>query len=490
VLIADEKRALPGPYVIRPAAGRHVWTPAALVLQDAILIYASLVAAYIMRYDFGLGPPIHAVTSFLTYQMLAVPLICVMIVLLFRKGLYQRSLNADIGPQLTAIVGSATVSVGILVVASYMLHQLEYSRGVIVFLWVGLIVLPGLGRLSAHFGRKMLYRRGIGVRRVLVVGGTEHGKMIMQSVRSRPTLGYDIIGFVDRRGESRVPDFGRFKRLGHVEDVPEMITEWGIDEVIVALPGSAWQDVAPVVRACHEQGIELKFIPDMFQMRLSQVHMDALDGIPLLAVRDQATLWFRLTMKRAFDLLVGCILLLLAAPAVTAAAILIRLDSQGPIFIRQVRVGRHGHLFSCWKLRSMHQRAAENLAALRQYNTAGGPIFKMRDDPRRTRVGRYLRMLSLDELPQLWNVVRGDMSLVGPRPPLPEEVDRYEPWQLRRLHVTPGLTGLWQISGRSDLSFDEMVMMDIAYIDNWTLSLDWSILLKTIPAVLAARGAY
>jgi lipopolysaccharide/colanic/teichoic acid biosynthesis glycosyltransferase len=177
-------------------------------------------------------------------------------------------------------------------------------------------------------------------------------------------------------------------------------------------------------------------------------------------------------------------------PILAILAILIKLDSAGPILIRQERVGRNGRHFYCWKLRTMRVGADSLLAVLQTNNEANGPIFKMRKDPRVTRVGRYLRRLSLDELPQAWNVVCGEMSLVGPRPPLPHEVTRYEPWQLRRLETTPGITGLWQVSGRSDLAFDEMVMMDITYIDTWSLGLDLKILFRTVSAVLAARGAY
>jgi lipopolysaccharide/colanic/teichoic acid biosynthesis glycosyltransferase len=171
-------------------------------------------------------------------------------------------------------------------------------------------------------------------------------------------------------------------------------------------------------------------------------------------------------------------------------AILVRLDSPGPILIPQQRVGAKGRTFTCYKIRSMYQDADRRLADLLKTNEAGGVIFKMRDDPRRTRVGRVIRKLSIDELPQFWSILTGEMSLVGPRPPFPHEVDQYEEWHKRRLSVTPGLTGLWQVSGRSDLPFDEMVMLDLYYIENWSLSLDLKIILRTIPTVISGRGAY
>jgi exopolysaccharide biosynthesis polyprenyl glycosylphosphotransferase len=225
-------------------------------------------------------------------------------------------------------------------------------------------------------------------------------------------------------------------------------------------------------------------------MSLSRVNIDDIAGIPLLAVKEKSARRAGRVMKRCLDVLVGSVTLLVGLPILAILAILIKLDSAGPILIRQERVGRNGRHFYCWKLRTMHVGADSLLAVLQTDNEANGPIFKMRKDPRVTRVGRYLRRLSLDELPQAWNVVCGEMSLVGPRPPLPHEVTRYEPWQLRRLETTPGITGLWQVSGRSDLAFDEMVMMDITYIDTWSLGLDLKILFRTVSAVLAARGAY
>jgi lipopolysaccharide/colanic/teichoic acid biosynthesis glycosyltransferase len=194
--------------------------------------------------------------------------------------------------------------------------------------------------------------------------------------------------------------------------------------------------------------------------------------------------------KRALDLVLGSVLSIVALPVIAVAAVLVKLDSPGPVFHRAVRVGRGGRKFTFLKLRSMQQDAEELRGLLLHLNESQWPAFKLTNDPRVTRVGRLLRKTSLDELPQLWHVVQGHMSLVGPRPPFPEEVERYQPWMLRRLAVRPGLTCLWQISGRSDLSFEEWMRLDLAYVDRYSLGLDARILLLTVPAVISGRGAY
>jgi exopolysaccharide biosynthesis polyprenyl glycosylphosphotransferase len=215
-----------------------------------------------------------------------------------------------------------------------------------------------------------------------------------------------------------------------------------------------------------------------------------LNGIPLISTRDISIQGWNLVFKRAFDLVVGSLMALLALPLLAVIAIAIRLDTPGPILFKQVRVGKNGKEFVCYKFRSMVDNADEMRSQLADLNESTGPLFKIRNDPRLTRVGRFIRRYSLDELPQLYNVLRGEMSLIGPRPNLPEEVAQYQEWMKKRLSVSPGLTGLWQVSGRSDLTFDEMVLLDIYYVENWSIGLDISILLRSAPAVLRATGAY
>jgi exopolysaccharide biosynthesis polyprenyl glycosylphosphotransferase len=229
---------------------------------------------------------------------------------------------------------------------------------------------------------------------------------------------------------------------------------------------------------------------DLLHGGVGQMALTQLEGVPALTFTTVPTDALPLLAKRLFDIAVSSVVLLLLTPVLVGVAIAIRLDSPGPVLFRQRRVGLNGREFSLLKFRSMHVDAEAQLAALRSKNEASGPVFKMTHDPRITRIGRFIRKASLDEFPQFWNVLRGEMSVVGPRPPLPSEVRQYKRWQRRRLSVMPGITCTWQISGRSNIDFDRWMELDLEYIDNWSLARDLDICLRTIPAVLSARGAH
>jgi exopolysaccharide biosynthesis polyprenyl glycosylphosphotransferase len=231
-------------------------------------------------------------------------------------------------------------------------------------------------------------------------------------------------------------------------------------------------------------------VPDLFQLTKNQVYVEELNGIPLISTRDVSIQGWNLLVKRVFDLVFSLVGGILALPLSLLIAIVIKLDSPGPVFFKQTRIGRNGEPFQCYKFRSMVDGASTMRQELGELNEASGPLFKVRNDPRRTRVGRSIRRFSLDELPQIINVMRGEMSWIGPRPNLPDEVEQYQEWHKKRLTVSPGITGMWQVSGRSDLTFDEMVLLDIYYVENWNLAMDMGILLRSIPAIVRARGAY
>jgi len=376
------------------------------------------------------------------------------------------------------------------VVLVFFYRRLFYSR--IIFVYAGLLILLllGLARVIRWFILARLRQSGQGVDRVLIIGAGEVGRTVMRNLIAQPDLGYRVVGFLDDDPIKSESDIGPIKALGSLDNLPQTIQENAIDQVIITLPWQYHRKTVRLVADAEHAGVRARVVPDLFQLSLGGVDVEAINGVPLISIKESALIGFNRTVKRALDLTLGGLSMILVSPFWLAIAVGIKLDSPGPVFFRQERVGKDGKTFTVFKFRSMYQDAEERLEKLRAHNEADGPLFKMKDDPRRTRMGRFIRKTSLDELPQLINVLRGEMSIVGPRPGLASEVAQYQEWHRKRLEVQPGITGLWQVSGRSNLTFDEMVMLDIYYAENWSLGLDVRIMLRTIPQVLFGEGAY
>jgi exopolysaccharide biosynthesis polyprenyl glycosylphosphotransferase len=320
-----------------------------------------------------------------------------------------------------------------------------------------------------------------------VVGSGELASEIIGTIRLHPEWGMKLAGYVlEEGGEPADPDsviLGRLRELGKV------LEEHVLDEVVFAVPRERLSKIEEAVQLCEEQGVGVMIAVDVLRFGYGRMSVGDINGLPILSLTRTPTDELALAAKRAFDLGVSATVLLLLSPVLLAVAAAIRLTSAGPIFFRQKRVGRNGRIFEILKFRSMYADAEARLESLKAQNEMTGPVFKMKNDPRVTRVGRFIRRTSLDEFPQFWNVLRGEMSIVGPRPPIPAEVRQYKRWQRRRLSVKPGITCIWQISGRNNIDFDRWMELDLEYIDKWSLWSDIQICLKTIPAVLGARGA-
>ena len=277
-----------------------------------------------------------------------------------------------------------------------------------------------------------------------------------------------------------------------LSSLSQIIAHEPVDEVLVALPLRKRRElVEKIVEACEEQGIMVRVRTQLFDLRVGRPQVDNIDGVPVLTIRSGPEEDWQLALKRVLDFLGSAALLVLLGPFLLAIALLIRLDSSGPVLFRQERVGLNRRIFKVLKFRTMVTEADQRQEELESLNEADGPVFKIKNDPRVTRLGRFLRHFSIDELPQLLNVIKGEMSLVGPRPlPLRDVKLIDTQWHKRRFSVKPGLTCLWQVNGRSDVDFERWVRMDLEYIDTWSLALDLKILLKTIPAVFRGSGAY
>jgi exopolysaccharide biosynthesis polyprenyl glycosylphosphotransferase len=309
---------------------------------------------------------------------------------------------------------------------------------------------------------------------------------LVESIAAHPEWALRFAGFIrldGTRDRSRGPVLGVVSRLGRI------LEDEVLDMVIFAVPRERLGDVERGMQLCEEQGVEVRISLDILRVGSSKMRISDLDGVPMLAFTRTPSDELALVAKRFFDVLASALALLALAPVFLGITIAIRLDSPGPVFFRQRRVGLNGRVFEMLKFRSMYRDAEQRLEALRAQNEMTGPVFKMKNDPRVTKVGRFLRKTSLDEFPQFWNVLKGEMSVVGPRPPIPAEVREYKRWQRRRLSVKPGITCLWQISGRNNVDFDRWMELDLDYIDRWSLWGDLAICLKTIPAVLSTRGA-
>src|SRR5690606_30330334 len=382
------------------------------------------------------------------------------------------------------IVTATAAGIMLMMAVTFFLQPSPFSRLLLFWALLFIVLFISAARLLRRLTLSLLYRRGIGVDRALVVGVGETGRSVMRTLLARPDLGFAVMGYLDDGTSEDNVGLGRIPRLGAFPDLDRYLAEYApMHTVFIALPGSMQPQLLSMLQICRQHEVKALVVPDLLQLSLNRVEFSNMAGVPVLGVRDMEAFGHisrtGRILKRMLDL---GIILLLSVPTLLVMgflAVAIKLDSPGPVLYPSPRVGRDGRLFRMYKFRSMIENADEQKESLRELNEADGPLFKIRDDPRQTRTGRLIRRLSLDELPQVYNVLLGEMSLVGPRPPLPEEVERYRPWHHQRLAVVGGMTGLWQVSGRSDLSFDELCLLDIYYIENWTLGLDVRILLQT-----------
>ncbi len=355
---------------------------------------------------------------------------------------------------------------------------------------IGLALIVTM-RVMLRLNLRRLRLRGHNIKTLLIVGGGPRARWFANEVRERTDLGYRIIGYVDDETNFNGHGVKGVPRLGDVSDLPGIIAHDVIDEVFVALPiKSQYSQIETAINLLEEQGIMVHMFTDHFPHRLARSHPSEFEGAPLLSLHSAPPVTWRTEIKRMMDIVVATSSLLVLSPLLALVALSIKVDSHGPVFFVQNRVGFNKRRFRMIKFRTMCVDAEARMQELEHLNEKTGPIFKITNDPRTTRIGKWLRRASIDELPQLLNVLLGDMSIVGPRPLSVRDALRMElASQKRRFSVKPGLTCLWQVSGRSNLSFEQWMQLDLEYIDRWSLGLDGIILLRTSPAILLARGA-
>jgi exopolysaccharide biosynthesis polyprenyl glycosylphosphotransferase len=467
-------------FLLRMDTMRSAARVASLLAMDFAAVFAAIFTALALK-DAVLGDFVAREAFDQTRDLVA--FVCLITVLLFaRSDLYARR---SVRPGLTRIV-AGLFEVTLVALGYALLTGEQFSS---YYIFYGSLAFAVLYVSGARF----LYDRATGAilraagyqRRALLVGTGEHIEAVAHALGKNQGP-INVVGFISLTPR---PDNG-LRSLGSLEDIGRVVERNRVDEVIIADPAFPQQEAVELVDACHQRGVRVHVAPSTMEILIHRAEFVPGRSVPLFELKPPVFEGLDYAMKRTFDVIGASLILLILSPVLMTIALAIKLTSRGPIVYRSIRPGIGGTPFACLKFRTMQHDADQRQADLESLNEADGAIFKIRDDPRLTAIGRVLRRFSLDELPQLVNVLKGEMSLVGPRPLPMRDFDRLENWHKKRYLVLPGITGLWQVSGRSDLDFDDLVRLDFLYLERWSPFLDLTILLKTIPAVFASRGAY
>jgi exopolysaccharide biosynthesis polyprenyl glycosylphosphotransferase len=457
-----------------------------LLFNDLATVALAFYLAYRLRQTIAVPPPVN-IAPFADYVGMMMIQIVTMPLLFFFSRLYDVKRSMPRLDEFYRIFAATSIGTIVTIALTTFLFknsslELDFPRVMVIYAWLLTVILVTASRSLWVVVRNLLRRRGLWTDRLLIVGTGEVGRMILQKIRQMPRLGYRVVGFVDGDADLGQEIMG-LPVLGSVDDIPKLIVEHEIEEVIIGRPELSHQEVLAIISRCERGQVGIKIFPDLFQIIATELSIGDLGGLPLLNVRDIALRGWRLTLKRAVDVVGSGVGLIILSPFLVLIAVAIKLDSPGPVFYAQERMGLDARPFWCLKFRSMRTDAELN-----------GPGWTTEDDPRVTRIGKLIRRLSIDELPQLINVLLGDMSVVGPRPERPVYVDQFRrsiPRYMDRHREKAGMTGWAQVNGlRGDTSIAERLKYDLWYIENWSLWLDFKIILRTIFAIFGDRHAY
>ena len=473
-----------------------LWRPAyhrrLAQLADGLTTAASFILAYFVwnsiriNTNLGIGQPIELSWNDL-WKILGFSVIWVIILNRFKAYTYQRftSLYREF-----SLVFKATI-IGIFVFfAAFFFLRFQYIPRTYIFIFaiINFICLAS-EKLVLFYLAKIIRKKGKNRKKILVVGTGDRAKNFIETVEKNIGWGLDIIGLTSGDKSKVGMDFYGRKVIGSNDEIENILHQNLVDEIMICVSTKRYDQINDILECCEQEGVQVRLNSDFFGKIAKRVRIDHIYGLPIISFFTTPDNEWALYIKRLMDILISGLLLIILSPLFLIIAILIKITSKGSIFYKWNVIGLNKKPFKSWKFRTMIPNADEMKSDLRIYNIMKGPVFKLKYDPRITKVGRFLRKFSLDELPQLWSVLKGDMSLVGPRPAGPDELERYESWHRRKLSIKPGITCLWQISGRNEIKdFDEWVRLDFEYIENWSLPLDLKILLKTIPAVFRGTG--
>lgn len=464
-------------------------------LIDFLLVMLAFRLGYALRYEVQFIRPVGE-TFYAPFEAYWSHALIYALWLLFTPpvvGIYFRVRGRSWLEETYTIIQGATTATVVIMALNFLLQPLVFSR--LMILEITILAIAFLSGLRVFYRsiQGLMHRRGVGTERALIIGAGEVGRAVLGGLMARKDLGYEIIGYLDDNPDRGETNMGRIKGLGGIDSLRGVLLDHAdrLDLVIITLPWRAHEKILEIVKLCEQSGVQARVVPDLFRLNLSRVRVETLAGFPIMGFQSEAGLSaLKRLLKRTLDVVLVLLVLPIFLVPSLIVALLIRIDSPGPVFFRHRRVGENGCEFDMIKFRSMYLDAEKRHGELIRATGIDGRHFKMRDDPRVTPVGKWLRRLSIDEWPNMLNVLRGEMSLIGPRAPTPKEVESYEPWQRQRLNTLPGVSGLWQVSGRSDVPFEEMCLLDIYYIENWSIALDVQIMMRTVPHVLFAKGAY
>lgn len=455
------------------------------VLLDASMIGAAFLLAYLLRFHWQIIPALDEPPA-APYFIILTPLLPAWILIFASYGLYRDQIQPFFDETLKV---TSAVSVGMMALlgGSFFYRDFSYSRLWMLLAWAISAALVLAARGTLRLALRVAHARGIDVRRILIVGAGPEGVALLQTLRAHPDVGQQAVAFLDQRARGVVEGL---PVAGAPEDVLRAVRRLSAHRVLIAQPPESRDETMRVAALCQEAGVPFAIVPDLYTLAATSAAVEVVGRVPLLTLQSSPLGGWGRRMKDALDVVGAVVGLVLLAPLLAAVAIAIVMDSPGPVFYRHRRIGKGGVPFSAWKFRTMVPGADAQLAENERLRTRFVRSYKLPDDPRVTRVGRWLRQSSVDELPQLLNVLKGEMSLVGPRPIVEDELARYGPWERRLLCVRPGLTGLWQVLRHHEPDYAQRVRLDMYYIDHWSLGLDLQILLRTLPSVIAGRGAY
>ena len=492
----EEKIAPSGSMRFASRARRRLLIRGVLLASDLITLAAATGLATFLR--FGRVRHVQAVPQLgpgFNFQFvdLSLVILVIWIIAMWLEHLYDLDRVFWGTGEYARVFRALSFGIVVFIIATYLLHVPEISRGWTVLAWALGIVFAIVGRALVRAGLRLARRRGYLLRPTLVVGYNDEAAELIRRLFSDTSSGLVPVACLASSHLARlemnscaedVPCIGSAGEIKHILD------SMFVDTVLVTSTAFDPDILSRIITDMRGRDLDIELSSGLLDVTTSRVFIREVSGVPLITIRGVSFTPWQHFLKRTFDLVGGGLIVVVGLPIWLLIALLVKLESPGPVLYSQTRIGRGGEPFEMMKYRSMSADAHTRRLEVADGNEASGPLFKIRDDPRVTRVGKWLRKFSIDEVPQLINVMKGDMSLCGPRPPLPEETAEYTNYHWRRMEVVPGMTGLWQVSGRSRLTFDEMIRLDLFYIENWSVGFDLSIIARTIPAVLFARGSY